>query len=38
MKKSKFWEAQIAFIARRSDDGKAVDEICRKAGGGQASS
>jgi putative transposase len=32
MKKSKFTEAQIAFILRQGDEGTAVGEICRKAG------
>jgi putative transposase len=32
MKRSKFTEAQIAFILRQGDEGTAVGEICRKAG------
>jgi putative transposase len=32
MKKSKFSEAQIAFILRQADEGTAVGEVCRKAG------
>src|SRR5215472_14844457 len=32
MKKSKFTEAQIAFILRQAEEGTAVGEICRKAG------
>jgi putative transposase len=32
MKKSKFTEAQIAFILRQADEGTAVGEVCRKAG------
>lgn len=32
MKKSKFSEAQIAFILKQADDGTAVGEVCRKAG------
>ena len=32
MKRSKFTEAQIAFILRQGEEGTAVDEICRKAG------
>jgi putative transposase len=32
MKKSKFTEAQIAFILRQTDEGSAVGEVCRKAG------
>jgi putative transposase len=32
MKKSKFTEAQIAFILRQTDEGSAVAEVCRKAG------
>jgi hypothetical protein len=31
MKKSKFSEAQIAFILRRADEGTPVAEVCRKA-------
>ncbi len=32
MKKSKFSEAQIAFILRQTDEGTPVAEVCRKAG------
>jgi putative transposase len=32
MKKSKFSEAQVAFILRQADEGTAVGEVCRKAG------
>ena len=32
MKKSKFSEAQIAFILRQPDEGTPVIEVCRKAG------
>lgn len=32
MKKSKFSEAQIAFILRQADEGTPVAEVCRKAG------
>lgn len=32
MKRSRFTEQQIAFILKQSDDGTAVEEICRKAG------
>ena len=32
MKKSKFTEAQIAFILRQAEEGIAVGEVCRKAG------
>ncbi|MEJ0095240.1 MAG: transposase [Methylocella sp.] len=32
MKKTKFTEAQIAFILRQAEDGVAVAEVCRKAG------
>lgn len=32
MKKSKFSEAQIAFILRQTDKGTPVAEVCRKAG------
>lgn len=32
MKKSKFTDAQIAFILRQAEDGSAVGEVCRKAG------
>ena len=32
MKKSKFTEAQIAFILRQAEEGRSVPEVCRKAG------
>jgi putative transposase len=32
MKRSKFTEAQIAFILREGEEGTSVGEICRKAG------
>lgn len=32
MKRSKFSEAQIAFILRQADEGTPVAEVCRKAG------
>lgn len=32
MKKSKFTEAQIAFILRQGEEGTPVAEVCRKAG------
>ncbi|MHC2298051.1 hypothetical protein ACVJBD_002257 [Rhizobium mongolense] len=32
MKKTKFTEAQIAFILKQAEDGVAVAEVCRKAG------
>jgi putative transposase len=32
MKKSKFTEAQIAFILRQAEEGTPVAEVCRKAG------
>ena len=32
MKKSKFTEAQIAFILRQAEEGTTVGEVCRKAG------
>ncbi len=32
MKRSKFMEAQIAFILRQAEEGTAVGEVCRKAG------
>ena len=32
MKRSKFTEAQIAFILKQADDGTPVAEVCRKAG------
>lgn len=32
MKKSKFTDAQIAFILRQAEEGTAIAEVCRKAG------
>ncbi|KTQ97529.1 transposase [Aureimonas ureilytica] len=32
MTKSKFTEAQIAFVLKQADEGTAVAEVCRKAG------
>lgn len=32
MKKSKFTEAQIAFILKQAEEGVPVAEVCRKAG------
>jgi putative transposase len=32
MKKSKFTEAQIAFILRQAEEGTSAPEVCRKAG------
>lgn len=32
MKRSKFSEAQIAFVLKQVDDGTMVGEVCRKAG------
>ena len=32
MKKTKFSEAQIAFILQQAAEGTAVAEVCRKAG------
>jgi hypothetical protein len=32
MKRSKFTEAQTAFILRQGEEGTAVGEVCRKAG------
>lgn len=32
MKKSRFSEAQIAFILRQAEEGTSVEEVCRKAG------
>ena len=32
MKRSKFTEAQIAFILRQAEEGTAVAEVCRKSG------
>jgi transposase-like protein len=38
MKRSKFTEAQIAFILRQAEEGIAVGEVCRKAGISEATS
>lgn len=32
MKKTRFTEAQIAFVLRQAEEGTAVAEVCRKAG------
>lgn len=32
MKKSRFTEAQVAFVLRQAEEGTAVGEVCRKAG------
>jgi putative transposase len=32
MKKSKFTDAQIAFVLRQAEEGMAIGEVCRKAG------
>lgn len=32
MKRSKFSEAQIAFVLKQVDDGTSVGEVCRKVG------
>ncbi len=32
MKRSKFSDAQIAFILRQAEEGSSVEEVCRKAG------
>lgn len=32
MKRSKFSDAQIAFILRQAEEGTPVEEVCRKAG------
>ena len=32
MKRSKFTEAQIAFVLKQVEDGASVAEVCRKAG------
>lgn len=36
MKRSQFSHAQKAFIIRQGDDGTPVQNVCRKAGIGQA--
>ena len=38
MKRSKFSEAQIAFVLKQAEDGTAVGEVCRKAGISEATS
>jgi len=32
MKKSRFTDAQIAFVLRQAEEGTAIGEVCRKAG------
>jgi len=32
MKRTKFSEAQIAFVLKQADDGTSIREVCRKAG------
>jgi len=32
MKKSKFTEAQIAFVLKQAEEGTSIAEVCRKAG------
>lgn len=32
MKKSRFTEAQVAFVLRQAEEGTAIGEVCRKAG------
>ena len=32
MKRTKFTDAQIAFVLRQADEGTSVSEVCRKAG------
>jgi putative transposase len=32
MKKSKFADAQIAFVLRQAQEGTAIGEVCRQAG------
>ena len=36
MKRSKFSEAQIAFVLRQAEEGTSVEEACRKTGISQA--
>jgi len=36
MKRSNFWEGQIAFILRQAEEGTAIGEVCRKARIGEA--
>jgi putative transposase len=32
MRRSKFSEAQIAFVLKQAEDGTSIGEVCRKAG------
>lgn len=32
MKRSRFSEAQVAFVLRQAEEGTKVEEVCRKAG------
>ncbi len=32
MRRSKFTDAQIAFVLRQAEEGTSVEEVCRKAG------
>ena len=32
MRRSKFTDAQIAFVLRHAEEGTSVEEVCRKAG------
>lgn len=32
MKRSKFTDAQIAFVLRQAEEGAPIAEVCRKAG------
>lgn len=32
MKRSRFSEAQVAFVLRQAEEGTRVEEVCRKAG------
>ncbi len=36
MKRTKFSEAQIAFVLKQAEDGTSVGEVCRKAGVSEA--
>lgn len=36
MRRSRFSEAQIAFVLRQGEEGTKVEEVCRKAGISQA--
>jgi putative transposase len=38
MKKSKFTDAQIAFVLRQAEEGTEIGEVCRTAGISEASS